>query len=144
VNKERAFPGIFNPFTQVEIWGKFPSSGGSRSEYSTFSLAWGFPNSLENRKISPFHFEWEKKLSLDTMIFNTCATFHLLTNTSKENEEISPFLKGVKKRLSLDTIIFNTFGTFHLLTNTSKENTEISLFVEGLKIDTPHSMIVAS
>jgi len=52
-------------------------------------------------------------------IFNTCGTFHLLTNTSKENREISPFLEGVKKRLSLDTIIFNTCSTFQLLTNTS-------------------------
>jgi hypothetical protein len=73
----------------------------------------------KNGEISPFLEVVKKRLSLDTIIFNTFDTFHLLTNTSKENREISPFLEGVKKRLSLDTIIFNTFGTFHLLTNTS-------------------------
>ncbi len=86
------------------------------------------------RKISPF-IEGEKRLSLDTNIFNTCVMFHLLTNTSKENKEISPFLEGGKKRLSLDTKIFNTCNTVHLLTNFSMENKEILPFLEGEKRD---------
>jgi len=74
---------------------------------------------------------WEKRLSVDTKIFNTCSTFHLLTNTSKENKEISSFFEGGGGFWGEETIIFNTFGTFHLLTNTWKENKEISPFLEG-------------
>ncbi len=50
------------------------------------------------RKISPF-IEGEKRLSLDTKIFNTCDMFHLLTNTSNEYKEVSPFLEGEKETI---------------------------------------------
>jgi hypothetical protein len=99
--------------------GVFPSSWGSRSDYSTFRLAWSFSSSLEKREISPFLWGGRRDYLWTPGFSTLVGTFHLLTNTSKENREVSPFLEGVKKRLSLDTIIFNTFGTCHLLTNTS-------------------------
>jgi hypothetical protein len=79
-----------------------------------------------------------KRLSLDSIIFNTFSMFHLMTNTSKENREISSFLeKGGGEETIFRHHHFQHFLCLPLVDKYLKS-------WEGIKINTPHSTIEAS